>query len=121
MAAGDNTRDPLGTLVKASAADVFCDRSVLFRQAGTMKQVAEARVGTHGIVDRLHLYEKKAGPLPLGLFQPGEGTFFITEPRIDCCYGSRSNVALFGALFQQAKLFLVIASITGSLIGVLQR
>src|SRR5260370_40468786 len=86
-----------------------------------MKKGAEARVGPYGIVDRFHLYEKKAGPLPLGLFQPGEGAFFITEPRIDHRNRSRSNVASLGALFQQAKLLLVIASITGSLKGMLQR
>src|SRR6266567_276328 len=89
---------------------------VSFRQTSDTKQVAEARVGTHRIVNRLHLYEKEAGPLPLGLFQPGEGAFSITEPRIDHCNGGRSDIALFGALFQQAKLLLVIASITGSLI-----
>src|SRR6266849_5372473 len=97
-------RRPLRGASESIGRRCFCDRSVLFRQAGSMKQVAEARVGTHGIVDRLHLYEKEAGPLPLGLFQPGEGAFLITQPRIDYCYGDWSNVALFGALFQQAKL-----------------
>src|SRR6266478_8252798 len=117
------TEEALGDASESMGRRCFCDRSgpVLFRQAGAMKQVAEAWVGTHGIVDRLHLYEKKAGPLPLGLFQPGEGAFFIAEPRIDYRYESRSNVALFGALFQQAKLLPVISSISGSLIGLLQR
>src|SRR6266849_7934659 len=117
------TEEALADASESMGRRCFCDRSgpVLFRQAGAMKQVAEARVGTYGIVDRLHLYEKKASPLPLGLFQPGEGAFFITEPRIDHRNGSRSNVASFGALFQQAKLLLVIASITGSLKGILQR
>src|SRR5260370_1142185 len=99
----------------------FLRSAVSCREGGEMKQVAEARVGTHRIEERLLLYEKEASPLPISLFQPGQGAFFITEPRIDYCYKTGSNVALFGAFFQQAKLLPVIASITGSLIGVLQR
>src|SRR5882672_9835454 len=51
-------KKPLGHQRK-HRTPMFCDRSVLIRQARAMKQVTEARVRTHGIVDWLHLYEKE--------------------------------------------------------------
>src|SRR6266436_4122345 len=48
-------KKPLGHQRK-HRTPMSCDRSVLIPQARAMKQVTEARVRTHGIVDWLHLY-----------------------------------------------------------------